>query len=75
VVEAGPQLEQRRHAPLTRTVPTWVQDAAMSLRSVLFPAPFGPMTPNVSPRRTSRFTFRSAQKSVNVIWPFTRRIV
>ena len=33
------------------------------LSVVLFPAPFGPISPIVSPRRTSKLTSRSAQNS------------
>ena len=35
-------------------------DPAMRLKSVVFPAPFGPMTPRISPCRSSRSTWSTA---------------
>ena len=48
--------------PSTRSVPeVGLKRPATSLRSVDFPEPFAPMTPNVSPRRTSNETSESAE--------------
>lgn len=48
--------------PSTRSVPeVGLKRPATSLRSVDFPEPFAPMTPNVSPRRTSNETPESAE--------------
>jgi len=47
--------------PSTRSVPeVGLKRPATSLRSVDLPEPFAPMTPNVSPRRTSKETPESA---------------
>jgi len=47
--------------PSTRSVPdVGLKSPATSFRSVDFPEPFAPTTPNVSPRRTSKLTPESA---------------
>ena len=47
--------------PSTRRVPeVGLKSPATSFSSVDFPDPFAPMTPNVSPRRTSKETDESA---------------
>ena len=42
------------------TPPVALTEPATALRRVDLPAPFGPMTPTISPARTSRETPRSA---------------
>ena len=63
LVEAGAQGQQaRRRGHDTRPTPSdgWMIPAR-TCRSVLLPAPFGPMTASDSPRWTCRSTWRSAQ--------------
>src|SRR5579871_3279378 len=59
---------RRRSAPATIAVPAVGSSSVVSMRSVVvFPAPFGPRNPTISPAFTSRSTPRTASTSPRLV--------